>query len=89
MQKLLKKQELKKAAEQIASLLDEVGITVEDDHTLVVELEQPTAYFLDLTAFHTFFPVNPKVVEGKADWAQDQSDELCNEWSFPNGVVEA
>ena len=53
------------AAKEQGGSLDDVGITVEDDHTLVVELEQPTAYFLELTAFYTFFPVNHKVVEGK------------------------
>ena len=51
------------AAKEKGGSLDDVGITVEDDHTLIVELEQPTAYFLELTAFYTFFPVNQKVAE--------------------------
>src|SRR5699024_2318148 len=45
--------------------LDDVGITVEDDHTLVVELEQPTEYFLELTAFHTYYPINEEVTSEK------------------------
>src|SRR5690606_34185251 len=43
-----------KDAKENGGSLDDVGITVEDDHTLVVELEQPTAYFLELTAFYTY-----------------------------------
>lgn len=38
----------------------ELGITVIDDQTLVVTLENPTPYFLELTAFPTFFPIHPK-----------------------------
>ena len=45
-------------AKEKGGSLDDVAITAEDDHTLVVELAQPTAYFLELTAFYTFFPVN-------------------------------
>ncbi len=36
--------------------LDEVGIFAEDDLTLVVELEYPCPYFLELTSFCTLFP---------------------------------
>lgn len=46
---------------------DEVAITVEDDQTLVVELNEPTPYFLGLTAFATYFPLNEKFVEEKGD----------------------
>ena len=48
-------------AKENGGSLDDVGVTAEDDHTLVVELEQPTDYFLDLTAFYTYYPINQNV----------------------------
>lgn len=47
---------------------DQVGVKARDDYTLEVELEAPTPYFLDLTAFSNLFPVNRKVVEANKDW---------------------
>lgn len=38
--------------------IDEVGIKALDDHKLLVQLELPTPYFLELMAFPTYFPVN-------------------------------
>ncbi len=69
-------------AKEKGGSLDDIAITVEDDHTLVVELAQPTAYFLELTAFYTFFPVNHKVAEGNAGWAQDQSANYVTNGPF-------
>lgn len=40
-----------------------LGIYAADPHTLLVELEAPTPYFLELTSFHTAFPVPRAVVE--------------------------
>jgi len=37
--------------------LDAVGVRAFDNHTLVVTLERPLPYFLELTAFVTYFPV--------------------------------
>ena len=70
------------AAKEDGGSLDDVAIKVEDDHTLVVELEQPTAYFLELTAFYTFFPVNHKVAEGDDGWAHDVSDKYVTNGPF-------
>jgi oligopeptide transport system substrate-binding protein len=39
------------------------GVFAKDDHTLVVELNAPTPYFLELTAFYPFFPVPRWAVE--------------------------
>ncbi|MFD2044711.1 peptide ABC transporter substrate-binding protein [Ornithinibacillus salinisoli] len=46
---------------------DEVAITVEDESTLIVELNEPTPYFLGLTAFATYFPLNKDFVEEQGD----------------------
>ncbi|PLR73166.1 peptide ABC transporter substrate-binding protein [Bacillus sp. UMB0728] len=46
---------------------DAVAIEVKDDKTLVVELVQPTPFFLGLTAFVTYFPLNEKFVTEQAD----------------------
>jgi len=40
--------------------LDDVGVKALDDKTLEVKLENPTPFFLELTAFPTYFPVNKK-----------------------------
>ncbi|MEI3604307.1 peptide ABC transporter substrate-binding protein [Pseudogracilibacillus sp. SE30717A] len=69
-------------AKENGASLDDVGITVEDDHTLVVELEQPTDYFLELTAFHTYYPVNKNVVENNEEWALDAGDDYVTNGPF-------
>lgn len=48
---------------------DAVGIKVVDPKTLEVTLAAPTPYFIALTAFHTLYPVNKKVVEANKDWS--------------------
>ncbi|MDU2063494.1 MAG: peptide ABC transporter substrate-binding protein [Sporomusaceae bacterium] len=49
---------------------DSVGISAVDTHTLDVELEKPTAYFLSLVAFHAFYPVYRPAIEAHPDnWA--------------------
>jgi oligopeptide transport system substrate-binding protein len=66
---------LRKALEEAAKrddiTLDQVGVKAKDDKTLVATLESPTAYFLDLVGFFTYFPVHRKTVEthGK-DWTK-------------------
>jgi len=40
-----------------------VGLKAVDDHTLVVELERPTPYFLDLTSFAVLHPLYPPLVQ--------------------------
>ncbi len=47
---------------------DDVGIKVVDEKTLEVDLEAPTPYFLSLTAFPTYYPVNEKWVKANKDW---------------------
>lgn len=47
--------------------LDDVGIYAEDGKTLVVELETPTPYFLELASTHFFFPVHSSTRENNGD----------------------
>lgn len=49
---------------------EEVGIKVLDENTLQVTLENPTAYFPDLLATTTYFPVKEELVEGKEPWTK-------------------
>jgi oligopeptide transport system substrate-binding protein len=57
---------------------DQVGVKATDDTTLVVNLAAPCSYFLELTAFTTYFPVNQKVVEANKDWAKDAKTLVSN-----------
>ncbi|MEJ8776979.1 peptide ABC transporter substrate-binding protein [Pseudogracilibacillus sp. ICA-222130] len=69
-------------AKENGGSLDDVGITVEDEKTLVVELEQPTDYFLELTAFHTYYPLNKDVASKNDKWALDVGDDYVTNGPF-------
>ncbi len=58
--------------------IDDVGVKAIDDKTLEVVLASPTAYFLELTSFYTYFPVNQKIVEANPDWAKDPKTYVSN-----------
>lgn len=55
-----------------------VGVKALDQRTLRVTLEQPTAYFLSLTAFSTYYPVHRATVENNARWAGDPQTLIGN-----------
>jgi len=55
---------------------DQLGVTAKDDYTLVVQLENPTPYFENLTSFGTLFPLNQKFVEEQGDKFATSSDTL-------------
>lgn len=56
-----------------------LGVSARDDHTLVVELEQPTAYFLQLMPFVTFFPVREDFYQAQAQrYAADTDNMIFN-----------
>lgn len=82
------------AAKTDEGSLDDVGITAEDDQTLVVELRNPTPYFLELTAFYTFFPFNQSTAENNDEWAAEAGDDyvsngpfLMETWKHKNQIV--
>lgn len=54
----------------------QVGIRAVDDTTLVVELEAPTPYFLQLLTYYPFLPVPRQVVERCGD-----------RWTLPKNIV--
>src|SRR5450830_2179042 len=65
----------------------DVGVKELDAKTLKVNLESPTAYFLNLTAFPTLMPVCKAVVSTNDKWANDPTNYVTNgpfkltEWS--------
>jgi oligopeptide transport system substrate-binding protein len=72
---------------------EDVGVTAKDDRTLVVELESPTPYFLELVAFMTYMPVRGDIVSAAPEkWALSAKTYIGNgpyvmtEYT-PEGVV--
>ncbi|QRG68131.1 peptide ABC transporter substrate-binding protein [Brevibacillus choshinensis] len=57
---------------------EELGVKALDDKTLEVTLENPTPFFLELTAFYTYYPVDKKVVEANPNWANEAATHVGN-----------
>lgn len=57
---------------------DAVGVKATDDYTLEVKLTAPCSYFLDLTSFPCYFPVDQKVAESNKDWATKAETYVSN-----------
>ncbi len=55
-----------------------VGIETPDEKTLVVNLNHPTPYFLELTANPIYFPVNSHVDRANSHWAEKESTYVGN-----------
>jgi len=55
--------------------LSKLGVKASNKHTLVVTLENPTPFFLQLTAFRTLYPVPKHVVEKFKDqeWTREKN----------------
>ena len=62
--------------------VEDLGIKVVDDKTLEVTLENPTPYFLELTAFYTYMPVNEKVVSENDNWFAEAGDAYVTNGPF-------
>lgn len=62
--------------------IDQAGIRAADRKTLVVELENPTPYFLDLVSFCVFFPVKHAMDENDPTWMQEASKHFITNGPF-------
>ncbi len=77
--------------------IDDVAVKAVDDLTLEVELIAPLAYFLDLLAYYTYYPVYKDAVEkdGKpnVEWVKTGDTYVCNgpfmlqEWKPKDKIV--
>ncbi|MFV9510633.1 peptide ABC transporter substrate-binding protein [Tepidibacillus sp. LV47] len=72
---------------------DQVGVKAIDDHTLVVELEEPVGYFDKLLTFWVYFPVKKSLVESNKNWAAQANTLVSNgaykltSWEHDSKVV--
>ncbi|WP_147533240.1 peptide ABC transporter substrate-binding protein [Bacillus marasmi] len=74
-----------KGAEAIntgGAAVDTLGVKAVDEKTLEVTLENPTPYFLELTAFYTYFPVNNKVATENPNWYTEAGDKYVSNGPF-------
>lgn len=57
---------------------DDIGVKAVDDKTLQVTLSEACPYFLELTAFPCYFPVNKEIVESNSSWANSAETYVSN-----------
>ncbi|WOO39939.1 peptide ABC transporter substrate-binding protein [Rubellicoccus peritrichatus] len=60
----------------------EVGVKAIDDHTLQIDLESPTPYFLSLILHLSWYPVHPPTI-----LKHGEMDELGTRWTRPGNMV--
>nr|WP_285846656.1 peptide ABC transporter substrate-binding protein [Priestia koreensis] len=61
---------------------DDLGVKAVDDKTLEVTLEGPTPYFLELTAFYTYLPVNAKIAQANPKWYTNAGKDYVSNGPF-------
>lgn len=69
----IKGAKLKKQGEQ-----GEIGIKTPDPYTLIVELEEPLPYFLELLSTPIFFPVQSQLDDENPHWSENASSYISN-----------
>lgn len=76
------------------SPLSELGVQATGNNTLVVTLERPTPYFLELLSFCVFFPVSKEHDIAYPDWSHNRGDLfvsngpfLLKEWKHQHEIV--
>lgn len=62
--------------------LEQVGIKATSPLTLVVELEQPIPYFLEMTACHFYFPVHSQIRQSSSSPQPNQAQTLISNGPF-------
>lgn len=82
------------AEAKIKKAMDELGVKAIDDKTLEVTLEKPTPYFLSLTSFITYLPIEKKFYEQVGDKYGSDADKLSysgpfrvKEWVHESKIV--
>lgn len=83
----------KKAQHKLVPL-DQVGIQAIDDKTLVVTLEYPVPYFLELTSHWTYLLINARIDKDHPGWAYHDGDTYISngpfqlkEWNHERKIV--
>lgn len=71
-----------------------LGVTAKDDKTLVIKLNAPCAYFLELLSRPMYFPVRKDVVDGNDKWTQDPKTYIGNgaykmtAWNHKESIID-
>ncbi len=70
------------AAKEGRASSDQIGVHAQDDTTLVVELEQPTPYFLQLTASYFYYPVHASLRQQGSDSSSLPESQILTNGPF-------
>ncbi|MED3182567.1 peptide ABC transporter substrate-binding protein [Bacillus thuringiensis] len=62
--------------------VNQLGVKAIDDKTLEVQLKQPIPYFIDLTTFATFLPINEKYFESQGKQYGLEANQLVYNGAF-------